>query len=72
MGAIIATFLRVTCGMALAWIIDKFVPDPPVPKTGLSAFPMLRLIITAVVMTVGVLVVMFVGKKLGIKILKKQ
>ena len=71
MAAIIATLLRVAAGMGLAWTVDKFVPEPPVPKTGISGWPMLRKAITIVVLTIGTMLTVFVGKKLGIKILKK-
>jgi hypothetical protein len=72
MGTILATLLRVCAGLGLGWAVDKFIPDPPAPKTGLSGMPVLRLVIIAVVVTIGILLIAFVGKKLGIKILNKK
>ena len=66
------TVIRIFAGLGLGWLVDKFIPDPPVPKTGLSSMPILKLVIIAVVAVIGGLLVVFVGKKLGISILKKK
>lgn len=77
MSAILATLLRISAGLGLGYIIDKFIPDPkppaPVPiyKTGLSAWNPLKILVLAVIITIGGMVLLFVGKKLNIKLLKK-
>jgi F0F1-type ATP synthase assembly protein I len=70
MGAIFGTIARILAGIGLAWLVDKFVPDPPVPKTEVSTWGIMKIVVLVVSIAAGALVLAFIGRKLKIKLLK--
>ncbi|MGD0340264.1 MAG: hypothetical protein ABSA76_00950 [Bacteroidales bacterium] len=73
MGAIIELILQLLAGVGLTVGIEKFLPNTPVnPQTGIGSWGPLKIALFVLILAAGGFLLIFLGKKLGIKIFKHR
>jgi hypothetical protein len=74
MGAIFELILQVLAGVGLTVGVEKFLPstNPVNPQTGIASWGPLKIALFVILIVTGGIVIVFLGKKLGLKIFKHR
>jgi hypothetical protein len=73
MGAIIEIIMQVLAGVGLVWVGDKVLPDKTgAQPVGIASWGVLKITLFVVCMVAGGFILIFLSKKLGLKLFKSR